>query len=112
MITPDRAHDMLHYSGHDGFTAPELCLTAELVAHAPVMAEQIANMHFRYAVQITDVTGKTRFAKGLRGATLDIESALWTPEPHDSLADYWRGNSNVEEVRIVRRLMSDPEVIE
>ena len=69
-------------------------------------------MHYKYAVQITDVTGETRFAKSLHGATLDIESALWTPEPFDSLADYWRESNNVEEVCIVRRLMSAPEVVE
>ena len=107
-MTPEEAQDVLHYAGADG----ELCLTAELAAHAPVMAEQIANMHYKYAVQITDVTGETRFAKSLHGATLDIESALWTPEPFDSLADYWRKSNNVEEVCIVRRLMSAPEVVE
>lgn len=112
MITPEQARDMLHYESADGFTAPELCLTAELVARAPVMAEQIASMYCMYAVQIKDVAGEARFAKSAHGTTPDIREAWWTSTPNTALADHWRERTNANDVRIVRRLMSDPEVVE
>lgn len=97
----------------NGYTRKASATVAALLAEAaPALAELVAGMHYKYAVQITDVTGETRFATSLHGATLDIESALWTPEPFDSLADYWRESNNVEEVCIVRRLMSAPEVVD
>lgn len=112
MITPEQAQDMLHYESADGFTAPELCLTAELAAHAPAMAEQIASMYFMYAVQIEDVAGEIRFAKSAHGATSDLRDAWWTTAPNTFLADHWRESKVVDDVRIVRRLMSEPEVAE
>lgn len=111
MITPEQAQDMLHYESADGFTAPELCLTAELAAHAPVMAEQIASMFCMYAVQIEDTDGETRFAKSAHGTTKDVRDAWWTSTPNTALADHWR-NTNANDVRIVRRLVSDVEVVE
>lgn len=112
MITPEQAQDMLHYESADGFTAPELCLTAELAAHAPFMAEQIASMFCMYAVQIEDVAGETRFAKSAHGTTSDIRDAWWTTAPNVALADHWRESKVVDDVRIVRRLVSDVEVVE
>ena len=115
-ITPDKARELLNMA-HQGATFGQRPVTvaakyAPLAEAAYALAQTVAGMHYKYAVQITDVTGETRFAKSLHGATLDIESALWTPEPFDSLADYWRESNNVEEVCIVRRLMSAPEVVE
>lgn len=52
MITPDQARQMLLTAGADGFTAPEMLVTLELATQAPVMAEQIANMRYEYAVQV------------------------------------------------------------
>ena len=88
---------MLYYAGADGFTAPELCLTPELVAHAPAMAEQIASMHYEYAVQ-------GRFTKKLEwGSFQDAEKEL-----AEVRGAWWSSGS----YRIVRRLVSDPEVVE
>lgn len=97
MITPEQAQDMLRYESADGFTAPELCLTAELAAHAPVMAEQIANMHYEYAVQ-------GQFTKKLEwGSLQDAEKEL-----AEVRSAWWSSGS----YRIVRRLVSDVEVVE
>lgn len=96
MITPEQAQDMLHYEGADGFTAPELCLTAELAARAPVMAEQIANMHYEYAVQVFE--GGWWRTLGLRG----------TYKQAVALANLWRGDT----CRVARRLATDWEVAE
>lgn len=70
----------------------------------------VASMYFMYAVQIEDVTGKTKFATSAHGATSDIRDAWWTSAPNTALADHWRENTNANDVRIVRRLMADPEV--
>lgn len=111
-MTPEQAQDMLHYESADGFTAPELCLTAELAAHAPAMAEQIASMYFMYAVQIEDADGKTGLAKSAHVTTTNIRDAWWTSTPNTALADHWRERTNANDVRIVRRLMADLEVVE
>lgn len=82
-----------------------------LAEAAPELAELVASMYFMYAVQIEDVTGKTRLAKSAYGTTTDIRDAWWTSTPNTALADHWR-NTNANDVRIVRRLMADPEVVE
>ena len=87
---------MLHYESADGFTAPELCLTAELAAHAPAMAELVANMHYEYAVQVLE-DGRWR-TLGLRG----------TYKQAVALANLWRGDT----YRVARRLATDWEVVE
>lgn len=110
MITPQQARDMLHYAGADG----ELCLTAELVAHAPVMAEQIASMRYEYAVEVVwgknvtyaykDDTGKGHFGplavwSWTRGEAAEFVAELKEFTPHTT-------------ARVVRRLASDMEVVE
>lgn len=72
----------------------------------------VASMYCMYAVQIEDVAGETRFAKSAHGATSDIREAWWTSAPNVALADHWRESKVVDDVRIVRRLMSEPEVAE
>ena len=96
-MTPEKARDMLHYAGADGFTAPGMFLTEELVAYAPIMAEQIANMHYEYAV-LEDV-GYWR-QRGEWFAT--VEEA----------ADYRDMKREEAPMRIVRRLVGKPEVVE
>lgn len=115
MITPQQAQDMLHYESADSFTAPELCLTAELAAHAPAMAEQIANMHYEYAVQLQMSDGEWHF-------TDDEFYPFGTPEPRHA---EWQTKTGAEElyasfveddgpkhIRIVRRLVGESEVVE
>ena len=93
MITPERARDMLDRAQVDG----ELGLTAEMAARAPFMAEQISNMHYEYAV-LEDV-GYWR----QRGEWFDtVEGA----------ADYRDMKREEAPMCIVRRLVSDPEVVE
>ena len=49
-MTPEKARDMLAAAGADGFTAPEMCITPELIDHAPIMAAQIACMHYELSL--------------------------------------------------------------
>ena len=114
-MTPEEARDMLHYAGADGFTAPEAVLTAELAAHAPVMAEQIANMHYEYAVQVLMGDGEWYFADehSLPFGSLKPHEVRWctkneAQEIHDSEVDYFGHDG----IRIVRRLAGEPEVVE
>mgnify|MGYP006994780482 CR=1 FL=1 len=117
MIAPDKARGMLHYAGGDGFTSPELCLTAELAAHAPVMAEQIANMHYEYAVQVDLPDGKMYVNEDPEGgayyATSIPSAADWAEcrdyaEDHAEEAAKYFGKTT----RVVCRLVSTPEVAE
>lgn len=100
-MTPQEAQDMLHYAGADGFTAPELCLTAELAAHAPIMAEQIANQQYEYAVQ--------RWTDGVGWETVCVRD---TYEKVEALTYLWRDDM----YRVARRLVGEwehaPEVVE
>ena len=121
MITPERARDMLLTAGSDGFTAPELCLTAELAAHAPVMAEQIANMHYEYAAQVEKNGRKYIITDSDEGHWLcgDDHKVLqdWHPCYMDAeeYADSWNnidGKRDGTTACIVRRLVSDVEVVE
>lgn len=121
MITPDKARGMLHYADTDGSEAPELCLTAELAAHAPVMAEQIANMHYEYAAQVEKDGHKYIVTDSDEGHWLcgDDHKVLqdWHPCYMDAeeYADSWNnidGKRDDTTARIVRRLVSTPEVVE
>ena len=111
MMTPEEARDMLHYESEDGFTAPELCLTAELAARAPGMAEQIGNMHYEYAAQISP-NGEIWLGADIEGrATLQFGKQCW-------YTNIYGARSALEDVpgdlhtRIVRRLVSPVEVVE
>ena len=119
MITPEQAQDMLHYESADGFTAPERCLTAELAAHAPVMAEQIASMRYEYAVQVLLSDGAGGYVwhfadeDSLPFGSLKPHEVRWytnkeAQEILDAEVDYFGHDG----IRIVRRLVAEPEVVE
>ena len=96
-MTPEKALDMLAAAGADGFTAPELCVTPELIDHAPIMAAQIACMHYEYAV-LEDVGYWRR-----RGEWVDtVEEAR----------DYRDMKREEAPMCIVRRLVGETEVVE
>ncbi|MDK8242536.1 hypothetical protein [Corynebacterium coyleae] len=117
MMTPEQARDMLHYESEDGFTAPELCLTAELAARAPGMAEQIANMRYEYAVQVIE-DGRTEYVTKYKSLTSAPWGAAWLPTFNS--ADVLRRECVIElclqerraETFVVRKLASEPEVME
>lgn len=93
-MTPEQAQDMLSRAQVDG----ELGLTAEMAARAPFMAEQIANMHYEYAVEARSVLG-------------DYWERVTRWEPDRQLL-FPKGKALVDGARIVRRLATDPEVVE
>lgn len=113
VITPQQAQDMLHYESADGSTAPDLCLTAELAAHAPVMAEQIANMHYEYAVQVKGGWWVDENDAGKLVPTTDPMRALrhYHPDVASQLAEE-AGKQLEHECCVVRRLATDWEVVE
>ena len=110
---------MLHYESADRFAAPELCLTAELAARAPAMAEQIANMHYEYAVQVLlgDGAGGNvwHFADedSLPFGSLKPHEVRWyTKKEAQEILDAEGECFGPKDIRIVRRLVSDVEVVE
>lgn len=114
MITPQQAQDMLHYESADGFTAPELSLTAELAAHAPVMAEQIANQQYEYAVQNAETGAWLREeGDGVVVRTSDPSAADWSTSFKEVEAyAVWMTGEELTEHRVMARLTSTPEVVE
>lgn len=107
---------MLHYESADGFTAPELCLTAELAARAPALAELVANLRYEYLVAVgpehspvyATMNSQGRFV----GTTLLLADRWATKGEAQSLVDeLLEGNEN-STARVVSRLVSEPEVAE
>lgn len=113
MMTPEEARDMLHYESEDGFTAPELCLTAELAARAPGMAEQIANMRYEYAVQVEETPGVWRYLHSSGASISWPTAARWckTFEAAPTVLALYPHRETTPS-RIVRRLVSPVEVVE
>lgn len=110
MTTPDEARAMLERAQVDG----DLGLTAEMAARAPFMAEQIANMHYEYAVQETDRGWYLREQDdGKLTEVADPTDADWWYE-QGACADYVRylNESTGYNARVVRRLVSELEVVE
>lgn len=70
-----------------------------LVEAAPELAEQIASMHYEYAVQVLDEQWRTL-------------SDAWTSEEAARSRYNATPGKNTGRVRIVRRLAADPEVVE
>ena len=130
MITPQQAQELLRgdfasevrermvgnlEAGFNSFDGAHIEGTPgdfALAEAAPELAELVASMYFMYAVQIEDVDGGIWFAKSELAPTSDIRNAWWTSAPNMALADRWRERKIVADVRIVRRLMADPEVAE
>ena len=118
-MTPEQAQDMLHYESADGFTAPELCLTAELAAHAPFMAEQIANQQYEYAVQVLLSDGAGGYTwhfadeDSLPFGSLKPYEVRWcTKKEAQEILDAEVVCFGPKDIRIVRRLVSESEVVE
>ena len=72
---------------------------APLAAAAPALAELVANLHYEYAVQVLDEQWRT------------LCDAWTSEEAARSRYDATPGK-HTGRVRIVRRLVSDPEVVE
>ena len=101
-ITPGEARETYNRAENDCEQMPSAAWRALHV---------IGQMHYRYAVQVADITGETRLVSSLHTTTKIEGEALWTAFPNTALADHWRATTTLE-VHIVRRLMSDLEVAE
>lgn len=119
MITPDQARQMLLTAGADGFTAPETLVTLELATQAPVMAEQIANQQYEYAVQVLLSDGAGGYTwhfadeDSLPFGSLKPHEVRWyTKKEAQEILDAEVYCFGPKDIRIVRRLAGEPEVVE
>lgn len=92
---------------------------ADLICAAPDMAEQIAGMRYEYTAQIQDEHGEWKFYGGWEwkvGGDYEMilleTSADTTWTANLETAREWAGDTAGDEIRIVRRLVSGPEVVE
>ena len=85
-----------------------------LTEAAPALAQTVANLHYEYAVQETDRGWYLREREdGKLVKVADPADADWWYE-QDACADYvrWLNTRAGYNVRVVRRLATDPEVVE
>ena len=79
------------------------------------MAETIAGMHWEYGVQVSNDGGESwHFAHGVTKTTLDPIKPCWWFRTEEEARDFakFRAPKRGRAVRIVRRLVSDVEVVE
>lgn len=119
MITPEHAQQMLLTAGADGFTAPEMLVTLELATQAPVMAEQIASQHYEYAVQVLLSDGAGGYTWHFAdkdslpfGSLKPYEVRWYTKKEAQEIHDAEVACFGPKDIRIVRRLVSESEVVE
>lgn len=87
---------------------------APLTAAAPDLAETIAGMRWEYAVQVSNDGGESwRFAHGAAKATFDPIDPCWWFRTEEEARDFAKFRAPKRgHARVVRRLVSDVEVVE
>lgn len=87
---------------------------AHLTAAAPDLAETIAGMRAEYAVQVSTDGGESwRFAHGGTKATLDPIDPCWWFRTEEEAQDFAKFRTTKRSTtRVVRRLVTDVEVVE
>ena len=131
-MTPDKAQELLRgdfasdarqtrvgnlEANFDSFTGAYIAGTPgdfALTEEAGALAELVANMHCEYAIQETSRGWYLREREdGKLVQVADPSDADWWYE-QDACADYvrWLNTRAGYNVRIVRRLATDPEVVE
>lgn len=87
---------------------------AHLAAAAPDLAETIAGMREEYAVQVTDDGGESwRFAHGGTRAVFDPIKPCWWFRTKEEAQDFAKFRApKPGKSRVVRRLVTDVEVVE
>lgn len=130
-ITPDKAQELLRgdfasdakqtlvgnlEANFDSFTGAHIAGTPgdfALTEAAPALAELVANLHYEYAVQGPDGRWVRETDDRKLELTIDPMRALrrYNPFIIERLAEAASAQFNGE-CRIVRRLVSDPEVVE
>ena len=87
---------------------------ARLTAAAPDMAATIAGMRYEYAVQVTDDGGESwRFAHGGTKSTPDPIDPCWWFRTEEEARDFAKFRTTKRSrARVVRRLVTDVEVVE
>ena len=85
-----------------------------LVAAAPELAQTVAGMRYEYAVQVSNDGGESwRFAHGGTKSTLDPIDPCWWFRTEEEARDFAKFRTTKRSsARVVRRLVTDVEVIE
>ena len=101
-MTPEQARELLdtaRQEAGDGQRPVTVAAKyAPLAEAAPALAQTVANMHYEYAVEVRSVLG-------------DYWERVTRWEPDPQLL-FPKGKALAEGARIVRRLATDPEVVE
>lgn len=87
---------------------------APLAAAAPDLAEIVAGMRAEYAVQVSSDGGESwRFAHGAAKATFDPIDPCWWFRTEEEAQDFAKFRTKKRSnARVVRRLVTTPEVVE
>lgn len=87
---------------------------ATLTAAAPDLAETIAGMRYEYAVQVSADGGESwRFAHGVTKTTFDPIKPCWWFRTEEEAQDFAKFRATKPgKSRVVRRLVTDVEVVE
>lgn len=87
---------------------------AHLAAAAPDLAATIAGMHWEYGVQVSNDGGESwRFAHGAAKATFDPIEPCWWFRTEEEARDFAKFRAPKRgHARVVRRLVTTPEVVE
>ena len=116
-ITPDKARELLDTARQEATDGQRPVTVAakyaSLAEAAPALAQTVANLHYEYAVQGPDGRWVRETDDRKLELTIDPMRALrrYNPFIIERLAEAASAQFNGE-CRIVRRLATDPEVVE
>ena len=115
-VGQDDEYPRVARDGYQDITNDATNFNAPLIAAAPALAELVANMHYEYAVATGPEHSPVYAAMNSQGRFIGTALALadwWqTKGEAQDLVDELRGENEHSTARIVRRLVSDPEVVE
>ena len=112
-VGQDDEYPRVARDGYQDITNDATNFNAPLIAAAPALAELVASMHYEYAVQGPDGRWVRETDDRKLELTIDPMRALrrYNPFIIERLAEAASAQFNGE-CRIVRRLATDPEVVE
>lgn len=104
-------HEMVTNRGME--PSAEDVANTELIAAAPALAHLAANLHYEYAVQNAETGKWVRECGGVLIYTSSPSAADWNTDLEETQNfEEWITDETLIAHRVVRRLVSDPEVVE
>ncbi|MGV0434205.1 hypothetical protein ACUY3H_04480 [Corynebacterium ureicelerivorans] len=116
-VTPEHARELLD-TANRGETDGERPVTvaakyAPLAEAAYALAQTVANLHYEYAVQNAETGKWVREGGGVLIYTSGPSAADWNTDLEETQNfEEWITDETRTAHRVVRRLVSDPEVVE